>query len=73
MTGHGGVISWKSKKQPTDALSTCEAEYMGIRSMTQESLYLAQLLQGMDANMNKTIFEDNQGAIALRSSQLYTS
>ncbi len=67
MTGHGGVISWKSKKQPTVALSTCEAEYMGIGSTTQESLYLAQLLQGMDANMSTctTIFEDNQGAIAL--------
>ena len=67
MTGQGGVISWKSKKQPTVALSTCEAEYMGLGSATQESLYLTQLLRGMDVNMYTcaTIFEDNQGAIAL--------
>ena len=67
MTKHGGVISWKSKKQPTVALSTCEAEYMGLGSTTQESLYLIQLLNSMDANTYDcvTIFEDNQGAIAL--------
>ena len=68
LTKNGAVISWKSKKQPTVALSTCEAEYMGLGSTTQESLYLIHLMQGMDdkAMYNcVTIFEDNQGAIAL--------
>ena len=65
---NGGVISWKSKKQPTVALSTCEAEYMGLGSTAQESLYLLQLIGAMDdQNTYKcvTVFEDNQGAIAL--------
>ena len=33
-------ISWKSKKQPTVALSSCEAEYMALGLSTQEALYL---------------------------------
>lgn len=63
----GPVVSWKSKKQPTVALSTCEAEYMALSATTQESMYLVNLLKGMDT-LNFTpvnIFEDNQGAIAL--------
>ena len=36
-------LSWKSKKQPTVALSTCESKYMALAKTTQESLYLIQL------------------------------
>ena len=64
----GPVISWKSKKQSTVALSTCEAEYMALAAATQECFYLLQLLKGMDNGCDHvpvTIFEDNQGAIAL--------
>lgn len=65
----GPIISWKSKKQATVALSTCEAEYMALAAATQECLYLVQLLKGMDNDIDcvapVTIFEDNQGAIAL--------
>ena len=68
LTKHGPLICWKSKKQPTVALSTCEAEYMALAAATQESLYLVQLLNGMDTDHQYApvkIFEDNQGAIAL--------
>lgn len=64
----GPVVSWKSKKQPTVALSTCEAEYMALSATAQESLYLVHLLARMDNETNYTpvtVFEDNQGAIAL--------
>lgn len=64
----GPVISWKSKKQSTVALSTCEAEYMALAATAQESLYPVQLLNAMDNRCEYapvTIFEDNQGAIAL--------
>ena len=64
---NGPLIAWKSKKQPTIALSTCEAEYVSLAATTQESMYLMQLLQGMDNKSYECtrIYEDNQGAIAL--------
>lgn len=64
----GPVISWKSKKQRTVALSTCEAGYMALSATVQESMYLVQLLSAMDNGCDYVpvmIFEDNQGAIAL--------
>lgn len=44
----GSLISWKTKKQPTVALSTCEAEYMSLASAIQECIYLDQLLKDID-------------------------
>lgn len=63
----GPAISWKSKKQATVALSTCEAQYIGLANTTQESMYLTQLLNGMDNRDYSCtkIHGDNQGAIAL--------
>lgn len=54
------LISWKSRKQPTVALSTCKAAI-------QECMYLQQLLKGIDAYQyaQTKVFDDNQGAIAL--------
>lgn len=61
------LISWKTRKQQTVALSTCEAEYMALASAVQECLYLEQLLRGIDAYeyAQTKVYEDNQGAIAL--------
>ena len=65
------ALSWKSRKKPTVALSSCEAEYMALASATQEALYLKQLLTEIDPQFDKTkvitLFEDNQGTIALGS------
>lgn len=68
LTRNGPIISWKSRKQPTVALSTCEAEYMALASTVQESMYLVHLLHGLDKNKQHTpvtIYEDNQGTIEL--------
>ena len=64
---NGSPVVWKSRKQPTVALSTCEAEYVSLAATTQESLYLMQLINSMDNKTYKCvkILEDNQGAIAL--------
>lgn len=43
-----GAISWSSKRQPTVALSTCEAEYMGQTQATKEAVWLKSLLNEME-------------------------
>jgi hypothetical protein len=35
----GGAISWASKRQPTVALSSNEAEYMAVAAATQEAMW----------------------------------
>ena len=63
----GPMISWKSRKQPTVALSSCEAEYMSLTSATQEGKYLLSMLNEI-LNLEQTkftLFCDNQSAISL--------
>ena len=68
LTEEGPLISWKSRKQPVVALSTCEAEYIALTAAVQEALYLRQFLNDIGMNHQgqlPVIFEDNQGTIAL--------
>lgn len=64
-----GAVSWSSKRQPTVALSTCEAEYRGQTQASKEAIWLRSLLQNLspkDLSPHATvIFCDNQSAIAL--------
>lgn len=59
------AISWYSKKQPTVALSTMEAEYMAVSNATRESLWIRELLTeiGLPPRGPTTIHVDNQAAI----------
>jgi hypothetical protein len=64
----GGVpICWKSKRQPTVALSTAEAEYMALSMAVQTAIWIRKLLKDFDfASEEPTvIYEDNQGCIAM--------
>jgi hypothetical protein len=70
----GPLISWKSKKQPTVALSSCEAEYMALAATTQECLFISHLISDLDRKCQfkpVTLFSDNQGAIALVKNAVY--
>ncbi|XP_033100790.1 secreted RxLR effector protein 161-like [Anneissia japonica] len=61
------LISWKSKKQPVVALSTCEAEYIALCLASQEALFLKQLFSDMMCFQTKSVkvYVDNQSAICL--------
>ena len=63
----GPVLSWKSKKQPTVALSSCESEYVALCASVQESVYLGRLLKELlQKSFEPVIIHvDNQGAIDL--------
>ena len=60
-------VSWKTRKKPTVALSSCEAEYMALAEATKEAIYLRNLLRflSMIQQQPTTVYCDNQGTIAL--------
>ena len=59
-----GPIVWKSKKQPTVALSSCEAEYVALASTIQELLWVSMALTELGVKQSKPmkIYIDNQAA-----------
>lgn len=69
------AISWNSKRQPTVALSTTEAEYMALSASTQEVVWLRELSNELDMSFNinhpTKIFCDNQSAVHLASNDAY--
>ena len=68
-----GMVSWSSKKQPTVALSTTEAEYMAASHCTREAIWLRQLLEDVGCKdvEGTLIWCDNQGAIALAKNPVH--
>lgn len=57
-----GAISWSSKRQPTVALSTCEAEYMAQTAAAKEAIFLRNLLDQISPDTTPTatiIYCDN--------------
>ncbi|KAJ8717783.1 hypothetical protein PYW07_005713 [Mythimna separata] len=72
----GGSISWNSRRQPTVALSTTEAEYMSLSSCIQEALWLKQFQEcfwPQMINKSMVIYSDNQSSIKLSGSDGYHS
>ncbi|GBN31996.1 Retrovirus-related Pol polyprotein from transposon TNT 1-94 [Araneus ventricosus] len=70
------VISWKSRKQKTVALSSTESEYMSLSDSCKEALYLQKLLSELDLGIlykQITINVDNNSAIKLAENSLFHS
>ena len=68
----GPIISWKSKKQPVVALSSCEAEYVALTYCIQEAKFLKQLLFDMlNLEFPISVFVDNQSAIKLAKNPVF--
>jgi len=62
-----GVITWKSHRQKTVALSTTEAEFMAACECAKEALWLSQLLRdvGYIQEGPPSLYIDNQSTIKL--------
>jgi hypothetical protein len=64
---NGNTFWWKSRKQPSVALSSCEAEYMALFEGAKDTTWLRNLLcefgycQGVEATR---VLHDNQGSIS---------
>eukprot|EP00794_Sanderia_malayensis_P005791 gene5791-6489_t len=55
LTDSGPLISGKSCKQETVALSKCEAEHISLANAVQEAMFLKQLCSDMSIMINKTV------------------
>ena len=69
----GTLVSWRSKKQSSVALSTAEAEYMALSNTAQEAVWLRELYQDLTNRMDcpTVINEDNQAAIRISKNPQY--
>lgn len=68
------AISWESKKQPTVALSTTEAEYMALAEAAKEAVHRKNILFelfGKEVTIN--IKTDNQSAMKLVLNPIFQS
>jgi hypothetical protein len=63
----GAAISWASRKQPTVAHSSTEAEYMAASDAAKEAVWWRSFLSSLGYPMDNatSILSDNQGSIAL--------
>jgi hypothetical protein len=63
----GGAVSWQSKKQPTTALSSVEAEYMAATQATKEAIWWRTFLSelGLVIAGSTVLITDSKGSIDL--------
>jgi hypothetical protein len=68
-----GVVNWSSKKQLTVALSSIEAEYIGITIVACEVIWLQKLFLDLGQSMDVpvVIYCDNINSILLANNPIY--
>lgn len=66
-------ITWCSQKQPTVALSSCEAEFMAATAAACQAIWLQDLLHEVTGwnRESITLYVDNQSAIALTKNPVF--
>nr|XP_043611452.1 uncharacterized mitochondrial protein AtMg00810-like [Erigeron canadensis] len=68
------LISWKSKKQPTVARSSAEAEYRALATVTCEIIWLLNLLKNLGCEKNMlpvSVHSDSKSAIQIASNPVF--
>jgi hypothetical protein len=80
MTGYiaildGGPVTWSSCKQPIIALSTAEAKYITLITVSHKIMYLQLLLEELyqTTPIPTPLYCDNQAAIALATNNKFHS
>lgn len=68
-----GPISWKTQKQSTVALSTCEAEYIAVSTASQEAIWYYNLQKELNSTSLVPIHFDNQSAMVLAENNAYSA
>ena len=71
----GGTIAYKTKFQPTVALSTTEAEFMAACDVGRMSLFVRSILWDLDVPQEAATiaYEDNDGCTAMGNAQKPTT
>ena len=61
----GSLVNWMSKRQPTVAISTSEAEYQALAQAAREVQWLKKLRSDLGLPCSPvTVLADNQGSIS---------
>ena len=68
-----GVITWSSKKHPTTALSSFEAEYMVVASSACQVIWMRRILSDMKQEQDGVtlILCDNKSTISMMKNPVY--
>ena len=71
----GSVIAYKTRLQPTPALSSTEAEFMAACDAGKICLFVRSIMHdlGIPQDAASVIYEDNEGAIAMANAQKPTT
>ena len=72
---NGNLISWRSTKQKSTALSTAEAEIAAATECVKEMLWLRDVVSSFDVQVTKEMIlhEDNQACIAISEAETITA
>jgi transposase InsO family protein len=71
VTMNGGAVSWSCRKQNLVAMSSAEAEYIGLTETAKEIMWIKRVAKqfGFDDGDTTTIHTDSQSAMAMVNNQ----
>ena len=70
----GGAVAWKSRRQPTVALSTTEAEYMASADASRQAIWIRLFLDNLGLGLGDKplqIYNDNAGTVSLAKNPVH--